>query len=278
MYLSVDNLKLKIVVVLFEKRFDSSKTLVSLLMQDYSESISPSLCIYDNSSVKQLTNIDLKELNKKFIVEYLHTPENKSLAAIYEDNFSKERHAHFFLLLDDDSQLPVNYLDVFYKEYNAHISENVFVPVVKVKNKIYSPYTEFFVLSRAVSEMSKGASDRNLTAINSGVFIKRELVETFHYPDYAQFYGTDTVLFEYIRKTKNAVHILPVDIDHDVSFHPEAEMEVYLRSLKQVTKFWNEHYVGKGITYRIFLYSYLIYLSFKNSLKTKSFINLFSYL
>jgi hypothetical protein len=247
---------------------------MSLMEQNYFTKNEVDLIIYDNSMYPQLAEEDLHAISKKFNVTYLNTPENLSLREIYEETFSAFDDYKYVLLLDDDSNLPVDYLSVFFENKSKFNSNTVFVPKVSVHNKCISPYTSRFILSKPITESFVGFKN-NVTAINSGIFVPLSYeFSLFKYPLYCSFYGTDTFLFEYFHRKRYLIYTIGVTILHDLSFHPKSNKTSYLNSLNKVVKFWYEHY--KTDTFKTYMLNvYLMLLSLKLSIRYKEIINLF---
>lgn len=267
-------MRIKIVVVLFEKKLHESLSLSSLLKQENLSCLNIDLNIYDNSPDACLSDDDIQELSKKYLVSYKHTPENIPLSRIYGEEFSHYQDADYILLLDDDSKLPENYLCFFYSQQKSKGREAVYVPKISVHNKLLSPYRSYFVFSNPIEYSFSGANNR-LTAINSGVFVPLSYEQTlFKYPKYCQFYGTDSVLFEYFHKKSIDIYVLDAYIEHDLSFHPNSDEKTYLKSLNNVIRFWRAHY-KKTVFWNVLLKVYMLFLSVKLSIKFRKIINLF---
>jgi hypothetical protein len=268
-------MRIHITVVLFNKKLNESNTLISLISQDQSLFDSKyNLTIYDNSQYPCLSVLELSELERFYEIDYKHNMSNEPLSIIYKEQFDLLLEEEYLLILDDDSKLPNNYIVNFIETRSnlLNVGKVVFVPKVITHMSLISPYNSFFVFSRP---LNANGFHGNIFAINSGVFIpKLDELQIFRYPEYAKFYGTDTVLFEFFHKSNVNIFVLDIFIQHDLSFHPKNSKEVYLSSLFKVIDFWRSHY-AVGFIMPFSLNIYLFLLSVKLSFKYKSLINLF---
>ncbi|UAL42639.1 hypothetical protein K8B83_17685 [Shewanella inventionis] len=269
-------MNIKIVVVLFNKKLNESKTLVTLTSQVQAVlEKKHQLNIYDNSKLPCLNSSDLKLLESNYYVNYKHNKNNLPLSTIYKEQFDLLSSDEYLLLLDDDSKLPDDYISNFIstRKTLSSLSGIVFVPKVITHSSLISPYKSFFVFSKPYN--SNGFSEK-VFAMNSGIFIpKFNDLNLFVYPEYAKFYGTDTVLFEFLHFRKVKIYVLDSYIQHDLSFHPDNDKVQYLSSLVKVICFWREHY-SFGLISQFFFKVYLFMLSIKLSIKYKTLINLFN--
>nr|WGN91638.1 glycosyltransferase class 2 [Aeromonas sobria] len=269
-------IKLTILVVLYEKTRLESKTLQSIVNQNNinGNEICITLNIYDNSEAPQLDNHDISFFNAFFQkVNYHHDGFNHPLSNIYTNEL-KNTQSDYLLVLDDDTALPEKYLYKFCMDLQKFGEKTVFVPKVVVNKKPFSPYHSWLFFSINASDRF-AALNLDTYAINSGIFLPVSLLKHFDYPDYAKFYGTDTVLFEYINHRKIKITIMDVIVFHDLSFHPEADLDRYISSLLKVIAFWKAHYRKSFLKY-LLLNVYTGFLIVKIFLKKHRFVNLFS--
>ncbi|WP_368168889.1 MULTISPECIES: glycosyltransferase [unclassified Aeromonas] len=263
---------IKIVIVLYNKKIVDSASINSILKQKYSkDNICVSLSIHDNSPLAMINDNELSEIGRELKVSYIHDGNNNGLNVIYEAEF-KNFDSDYILILDDDTSLPYDYLDKFHQAQQEFGTKSIFVPKVIVFDKLVSPYKSWLFFSRAIRDLVHGTC-KNIYAINSGVFLPNiKEIKNYSYPPYVSFYGTDTVLFEYVHSADIPVVVMDSRIQHELSFHPKGNSEQYHRALFNVVRFWKSHY-GKNIFHLIILYAYLFYLSFRESVKNKKLIN-----
>ncbi|PMG83498.1 glycosyltransferase [Vibrio breoganii] len=268
-------ISLKIIVVLYNKRMGQSDSLLTLMKQDIDPNVVIYLDIHDNSPVSHITseNIQLIKNTLKCEVNYNHDPSNSGISKIYANAIKSaaQKSLDYVLMLDDDTCLPSSFIDTFYQAKLTNKSEYIFVPKVYCNENHFSPYRARFVFTKPYDSIGL-AQFNNVSAINSGTFLPvNKIILEFRYPDYCDFYGTDTVLFEYANKKNIGIFVLDTILHHDLSFHPDNTSK-YLVSLDRVIKFWRRHY-ARGLS-QLLLELYLILLSVKLSIKYKRVIKL----
>lgn len=236
--------KLRIVVVVYNKTFDESSSLIALQKQQFSTKFfyeKPLLFIYDNSPVSKISNDDIVKLSEKYSIEFFCNDGNRPLSDIYASAFKLSDIGEYILLLDDDTNLPLDYISGFYIQSLSDTTPSVvFVPKVNVAGSLISPYRRFFVFSKPINNAFYGINGR-ISAINSGIIIKKsDKLDDFNYPQYATFYGTDTVLFDFFNHVGYKVFVLAVTIEHDLSFHPSQQLrnisEIFAKSCPLLEK------------------------------------------
>lgn len=269
-------LSLKAIIVLYNKKIADSASINSILkQQSWAGNIKLSVSIYDNSESAMINECELLYLKTILDINYIHDGVNKGLNVIYESEF-KNLKENYILLLDDDTFLPDDYLSIFFDSHNKNSSKSVYVPKIYSFNKLISPYRTFLFLSKSVDNESSGIC-RNIHAINSGVILPNvNEIRSYKYPQYVKFYGTDSVLFDYINQLKMPIVVLDCKVNHDLSFHPLGDFDKYQNSLRNVICFWRIHY-SRNIVHLAFLFCYLFYLSLKLSCKKRKIINVFKF-
>lgn len=259
---------LLICVVIYQKGFSDSDTLKSLSRQHLKEGQSAQLIVFDNSPASILDLAEFSEIDWLSNVVLRRTPENLSLREIY--NIIIDQYpCCSLMLLDDDTQLPPGFVALALHELEASKDIDLFLPVISTYGKTYSPFYSFMYFSKSIKRISKGVhSVRCLGAINTGLIIRRSFLDEtgFRYPQYCEFYGTDTVLLEHYRTVRSRVKVLDVVLEHDVNFHPSnPDVDRYITSLLQVCTFWCRHYRDRclaRLSYKFFIFMFLVKLSF----------------
>lgn len=263
---------LKVIVVLYNKGLDTSSSINSILKQvNIKGVLDLSLSIYDNSPTAMINECDLSRIKARINTSYYHDGNNYGLNVIYETEF-KNLVSDYLLILDDDTCLPENYLERFLLIQKENNFGCIFVPNIIVHNKSISPYKSWLFLSRPVGVSFYGPCN-NVCAINSGIFVPRiDVIKKYQYPHYAQFYGTDTVFFEFVKAKNIPIISMGISVEHDLSFHPKGDNDKYHSALFKVVRFWKSHY-QKNKFHLMLLYFYLIYISVRETLKSKKIIN-----
>lgn len=261
-------MNLKIIVVIYKKSLSCSSTLMSLIKQGKDEEISGELIIYDNSPLTMYEPGIIEKLEHMFSITYNHTPKNLTLREIYNFEIETIELDDYILFLDDDTNLPVNYLSDALKFINTKPHIYLFTPLIYTRDKLYSPHKSYSFISKPLKEIVCGiCSTKNYSAINSGMIVKGEyfIKSGFRYPSFVDFYGTDKVFFDYYSSLHNEFYIMDLHVEHDVSNHPQnSSNEEYVKVLNKVNMFWIRYLARQKksvFLYRVFMLLYALKIS-----------------
>lgn len=225
------------------------------------------------------SNIDIKKNLKN--CEYIPSLENKGLSYIY--NFIIKTYCKdndYLILLDNDSIITESYFEKLEKNIKKYLGINLFVPVVKVNQKYYSPNKNICLFNFYFKKMNYGlCKSKGIFAINSGMCISgKYLFEEFkEYDKRLKFYGTDNyfmnkysqqnfemVIFDYIMVHKlsafdskehiekkiwrfndqiNAIKILA--LDKNILIKILYYVYIYMISLKKAVQYRNLRFIRK---------------------------------
>lgn len=262
-------------VVIYNKEMVNSATLSSLKKQKNTaiDNTTIILNIHDNSKNSCFDAEVISCLKKCYEVTYVHTPGNTTLRDIYNARIKELQHDDVLLLLDDDTDLPLNYIQVLQANIVEYKNVSLFSPKVMVNGKLYSPYKSYSFISRPLNCIKPGVVEpSNHAFINSGLAIcGRFFIESgFRYPEKVDFYGTDTIFSHFFRKRESAYVLMDITIEHDVNNHPgNNNAENYANALSKVMRFWLSQLTGlKKIVYLLYMFLYVL----KMTIKFRSFI------
>ncbi|WP_042859237.1 hypothetical protein [Dickeya sp. NCPPB 3274] len=191
------NKKISILVILFNKELNESKTLNSLLQCKYCSDVS--LKILNNGPKEIKTNDGLfQALVSSFKVVMLESRlENAPLSKLYNEFINGNIDSDYFVILDDDSQLDDDFIFNIYKT-----DADIIIPrILSVDDgRFYYPTQQGVVVAH------EGWVDlSSLMSISSGLTISKKLVYSMlsHYPDVFDerfsLYGIDTSFFLRLR-------------------------------------------------------------------------------
>jgi hypothetical protein len=219
----VDMLVLCAIVVIYQQSPAESAFLRTLIrnVQDVSgEGVSVAIEVWDNTP-----NNDNREYIDRLSVSginicYSTAGENVSLSNVYNGFFDKyERRVDFLLLLDQDTDLPPNYLHSFVRYVREYPGIHLFVPRVRCNSALRSPGKRFFFKGYSISGLESGVhSGKNWLIINSGMFLSANyLLKTrFRYDSRLGFYAVDTYFSIAFFKCNDFV-VLDCDISHSLA-------------------------------------------------------------
>jgi hypothetical protein len=257
-------------VVLYKEDISVSNTIGSLiLIKDFLNSKNYKIVIWDNSPEKQ-NKAELDLLTAFNCYEYVHTPKNLSLAKVYNTIYQTNKEYNLLILFDQDSKVSKDYfvkLSIAEEENN---SINLFLPIIKVDNLIYSPANRFLVTGRHWDKERYGAVEcSKKLAITSGMAIRTNYLrmksETFN--EDLTIYGIDTDFM--IQFEKNNLHFFVLDYSmiHQLSLFENESIEKKLfrfsNHKKSLIKIFRNESFLKFCLVKVLIAASCLKLSFK---------------
>lgn len=196
------------VVILYGKRFEESKTLQSLMR--FSHQLDQLLIV--NNGPESLDSHDsfFIALSKKHKhVEFENQIQNKPLSWIYND-FIRKYNADRYVIFDDDTIIPIEYCEKILFDTGCY---DLGLPSIKSShdNKIYYPV----INSRCKEVLEKYYQySKGTYSIGSGIVIsndlKKQMLKEFDgvFDHHFALYGVDISLFRRLDKLKNSGKIV----------------------------------------------------------------------
>jgi hypothetical protein len=226
--------KLLALVVIFKRRLQDSRSLITLGVQSNPPAMH--LIVWDNSPEPR-SREDREWLNATFSsCEYLHSSENLPLSHLYNEvinRWIKRRQGEFshLLLLDDDSQLDPAFLSVAAHSIREFPHVGLFLPIITARGRIVSPAHLIWVKGIHWRRAALGLIRFKFkTAVNSGMIItSRYLRDKFPgYPSSLSFYGTDNWFCDQYSRLEEFAVVFNSIIQHDLSQFNVEEVDVKL--------------------------------------------------
>lgn len=186
------------VVILYGKRFEESKTLQSLMR--FSHQLDQLLIV--NNGPESLDSHDpfFMALSKKHKhVEFENQIQNKPLSWIYND-FINSIDADYYVLFDDDTEINLDYETYLFQMDNIDLELPKIISIVD-KKQYYPKLNE-----QIISENSVIESSGELFSIGSGLIISNKIKNTFKKYNLELFdsrfalYGVDFSFFRRLNK------------------------------------------------------------------------------
>lgn len=193
-------MKVAILIVVYNKQLNESETLISLirLLKDNNEKIA--YCRIVNNGPIEINN-DLL-IPDNMVVDFIQSITNRPLSMIYNDFIDDYESFDRFVVLDDDSELNRQYLDIVFQEQHYDIelpkiydnNGKVFFPIIN--NKVITPVQNNIDNSKNV-----------ITSISSGLIISNKVFDLFRengikpFNESFAFYGVDTSFFWELNKS-----------------------------------------------------------------------------
>lgn len=261
-----------LLIVNYNQKYCESETYVSL------KQIQNLFDIYNIKKIIFWDNIP-KDNNYKIVkelknCEYIPSKNNKGLAYIYNQvikNYCKDY--EYLVLLDNDSKLDEQY----FKKLESVIKSNkeipLFVPIVKVKDKIYSPNKNIYLFNFYFKEIkNEKIYSKNIFAINSGMCISTNyLVNDFRkYDDRLNFYGTDNYFMNKYQVKEKMLAVFPYIMEHKLSaFDKNEPIDKKLWRFRDVKHSLKIIMEDKKILTKLIYLLYIKLLSLKKAIQYK---------
>ncbi|BES62408.1 glycosyltransferase [Dysgonomonas capnocytophagoides] len=213
MFVKEANLKVLVVIVLYNESLLESKTYNTLLCDsiDYDE-----IFIYDNSPVKQ----EVPSLSKKY--QYIHYPDNPGLSKVYNEaaNYAATKGIDWLLLLDQDTSFPKGAWSSYLQAVEKFPYIKMFTPRHIIKSGRFIspvPYIYRFACSKTFVPIGI-ASFEKFIPINSGMLVNvQAFIEVGGYNEAVTLDFSDTQFVERFTSKYKEFYILDCICSQDFS-------------------------------------------------------------
>lgn len=227
------------------------------------------IIIWDNSPTPQDHDISSHGIE----AQYISTPENINLSTIYNSVISNYiEKEDYLLLLDQDSNLPYDFLFKNVEAVKSNSDVNLFLPLVHANNRWVSPLSYICGWGKYWKSPRLGLiSPQGICAINSGMLISAKyLMRTFSgYDERLRFYGTDTQFMLEYMDTQSNLYVVNSTLEHDLSFFSDAT-ESKVRKFSDMKSANYIIYSEKPIWQRIAVFTNMLLASVFYSLKYRN--------
>lgn len=153
---------------------------------------------------------------------YISTPDNLGLSTIYNRVIGQHLQVdEHLLLLDQDSELPTDFLEKAAAAIAVHPKVDLFLPMVRANSRWASPVTYFCGWGRQWRSGVVGCiPSKRVCAINSGMIISSAYLHGSFpgYDERLRFYGTDTQFMLDYMDRRCRLCVIDSVIMHDLSF------------------------------------------------------------
>jgi hypothetical protein len=209
------------VLVLYNCSLESSSTYRTFVASSHNALRDPPLiAVYDNSQLRQV--IPAEEVQ---LFAYKHDPHNSGIATAYNwaHDIAISHGISWLLLLDQDSELPLEFLEstlIQLNQYESNPDVVALVPVVQSCATVISPMRIGFGGLRSLHTDSFGNQKAKIMAINSGSAIRCDficLIHGFNHNFWLDF--LDYWLFYQIYANHKMAAVSKCVIEHKLSVH-----------------------------------------------------------
>lgn len=211
------------ILIVYNRKVEETKTFNSLLRNRAKTPAAfkdLNLVIYDNSPEAQRPD----PAAIPFEHEYVHSAENKGLAAAYNYALGKaaETGRGWLLLLDQDSDLPDDFIGDLSRELpliEKDPAVSAVVPKMRYKDEYFSPSKDLFGgTARPIDMEHRGVCDFKVYAIGSACAIRVSFLQSIG--GFDEFYWLDFLdrwLFSVIGAKGGKVYVTDSVVDHELS-------------------------------------------------------------
>lgn len=208
-----------LIVVYGESPLENSS--IETLMKNNFDKDRLRIIVWDNSITSEINSNNITDSN----IIYKWTPENIGLSEIYNRVIKDYLdHDEYLILLDQDSVLPIDFLEIAESAINENSDIDLFLPGVKANGRIVSPLYYCLGWGRYWKKMRHGRVRSGFVgAINSGMIISsRYLYGKKVYDENLRFYGTDTQFMLDYSEARKHLCVLNTILQHDLSFFSDS--------------------------------------------------------
>jgi len=210
--------KVLFVIVLYNNDLKQSITFNSMTKNLEKLNLNADIIVYDNTFKPIYKN--KKPNYPNWNITYIHDKKNSGVSKAYNKaaKIAKKNEKEWIFLLDQDTMFPEDSL-VQYLRAIDNFDSNLFVPKLKVNNKIYSPANFFLKRGFPIDTLSKGFHDiTGKTILNSGVLIKLETFEIVGgFNEKIKLDFSDIYFFEKYKRYYTKFYLLDVECKHGFS-------------------------------------------------------------
>jgi len=159
--------------VLFESSLNESSSFLSLTQNLKNSDALLRCLVFDNSPITNSIKLQTQSFPWQFSFE--HHPENPGLSKAYNRGFEIAQKAgkKWLLLLDQDTQFPINAFEKYFEAVSRFPNEALFAPVLSDGSRIFSPCGYFYKLGYHLKQIEPGLTNfRGKSVLNSGILIR----------------------------------------------------------------------------------------------------------
>jgi rhamnosyltransferase len=218
-----DHNALLYVLVLYNTKLEDSLTFKTLVnAQDFNHE-KLTIFVYDNSPAYN-QNIDAGYNNERYEIIYYPDVANSGVSKAYNTGFefACSKGFKWLLLLDQDTSLPLNFVQRYNKAISVADQQYIIVPIIRsnLNQKILSPFKVWLKRGHVIKKIDTGISAMNdLCVINCGMCIPVEIFKKAG--KYDEALKLDFTDMEFISRVKKVGHkrfeVLDLDLEHDLS-------------------------------------------------------------
>ncbi len=258
-------MKITAVIVVYNKEIDESIT-----CKHIENTKAADICIVDNSTEENHNYIYCMQNE----IDYISMGGNKGLSKAYNTaiNYLNKK-TDVIVLLDDDTDVPVEYFEMLRSELIKHPDIDIFAPIIQGQDGIvYSPNNFNFFKNHLVSLPMKEVKQESFNAISSCLAIRMRVFENYRYNEKLFVDEVDHCFFREQRKLGRKFGILNVQINQN--FHQRGNVlfaeSAWLRLRIRIIDIFRHARLIGGIKYILLAFIKCCGLGIQMAKKSKS--------
>lgn len=209
-----------ILIVLYNTPLSASQTVRSIVAARFVLGARDHVVLWDNSPTAQEAREHAWFGNSyPHSWEYVHTPENRSLACIYNTCISQQPDFSHVAFFDQDSAFTATYFEAANAAAAANPDINLFAPLIRSEERIVSPGHFFYFKGKYWTRPRWGRIPaRNTVAVMSGLYVRMDYLKRFGgFDERLSLYGIDTNFMIRYSRGNNLLYVLDTPFDHELS-------------------------------------------------------------
>jgi rhamnosyltransferase len=199
-----NNISFLTIVVLYKISVKGSASLFTLNKAAVIANRTIEVLVYDNSPKPDSDINNSLSCYSNIIINYVSDTSNKGLSYAYNygANLAREKNYNWLLLLDQDTRVSSEYLNIIYKEVPQNPLIKLFCPKLYLKDgSLFSPCRYFFKRGFQLKEIKEGINSlKQLSPVNSGMLISTDAF--FEAGGYNEKVKLDFSDFQFIERFK----------------------------------------------------------------------------
>lgn len=217
------------IIVLYKTKIPESKSYITLQksLSDNKQKID--LIIYDNSPAY---NSDYGDINSSFFnITYIPDYDNSGVSKAYNTafNIAKDTGKKYLLLLDQDTDIPVNFIHELINSIN--LGYDLIFPFLISNNQVISPCNFRFGRGSVLKKkhFCPGLHNlKNINFLNSGAIVSLEVFEKAGgYDLRLPLYYSDFNFFNRVKKITDTYYSMNVNCYHEMSSNDTSDLEKF---------------------------------------------------
>lgn len=257
-----------VIIVLYKTKFMDSRAFITLdISAKNAKWESLDLVFYDNSPEYNKNLID--QLNQyNYNIRYIPDHNNSGVSRAYNQayNLGKEMGKKYLLLLDQDTEIPINYCENL---SSVNDNYNLVFPKLYDKGLMISPCKYFLGRGSCLNPKTLKSGENEIRGkmfLNSGSLISISLFEKVGgYDESVPLYFSDFNFFQRVKNYEKSYYLIDQTFKHDMSSNDEKDFNKFVKRFELYCK--GAYSCFKSPLYKCIMISNVlmrtIYLTFK---------------